>query len=40
MALVAKKFSSIFFWQIDQATGKIQFCLPVANINCVAFQIP
>ena len=31
---------SIFFWQIDQATGKIQFCLPVANINCVAFQIP
>jgi hypothetical protein len=31
---------SIFFWQIDQATGQIQFCLPVANINCVAFQIP
>jgi hypothetical protein len=31
---------SVFFWQIDQSTGKIQFCIPVANINCVAFQIP
>jgi len=30
---------SVFFWQIDQVTGKIQFCMPVANINCVAFQI-
>jgi hypothetical protein len=30
---------SVFFWQIDQSTGKIQFCIPVANINCVAFQI-
>lgn len=31
---------SVFFWQIDQSTGKVQFCIPVANINCVAFQIP
>jgi hypothetical protein len=31
---------SVFFWQINQATRKIQFCMPVANINCVAFQIP
>lgn len=31
---------SVFFWQIDQVTGQVQFCIPVANINCVAFQIP
>jgi hypothetical protein len=31
---------SVLFWQIDQSTGKIQFCIPVSNINCVAFQIP
>jgi len=30
---------SAFFWQIDQATGQIQFCMPVVKINCVAFQI-
>jgi hypothetical protein len=31
---------SVFFWQIDQVTGQIQFCMPIAGINCVAFQIP
>ena len=31
---------SVFFWQIDQVTGQIQFCMPIANINCVAFKIP
>lgn len=31
---------SVFFWQIDQTTGQVQFCMPIANINCVAFQIP
>jgi hypothetical protein len=31
---------SSFFWQIDQATGKVQFCMPVAGTNCAAFQIP
>jgi hypothetical protein len=31
---------SVFFWQIDQVTGQVQFCIPAANINCVAFQIP
>lgn len=31
---------SVFFWQIDQATGQIRFFMPVANINCAAFQIP
>jgi hypothetical protein len=31
---------SVFFWQIDQVTGQVQFCIPVANINCVAFQVP
>jgi hypothetical protein len=36
----SEEILSVFFWQIDQATGQIQFCMPVANINCVAFQIP
>jgi hypothetical protein len=31
---------SSFFWQIDQATGQIQFCMPGSNINCVTVQIP
>jgi hypothetical protein len=31
---------SRFFWQIDQATGQIQFCIPISGRNCVAFQIP
>ncbi len=30
---------SSFFWQIDQVTGKIQFCMPTLRTNCVAFQI-
>ena len=30
---------SSFFWQIDQATGKVQFCMPTLETNCVAFQI-
>ena len=36
----SEEILSIFFWQIDQSTGKVQFCIPVDNINCVAFQIP
>jgi len=36
----SKEPLSVLFWQIDQSTGKIQFCIPVPNINCVAFQIP
>ena len=36
----SEEILSVFFWQIDQATGQIQFCIPVENINCVAFQIP
>jgi len=31
---------SSFFWQIDQATGQVQFCMPVLKVNCVASQIP
>jgi hypothetical protein len=31
---------SSFFWQIDQATGQLQFCMPVAGVNCVGFRIP
>jgi hypothetical protein len=31
---------SSFYWQIDQATGQIQFCMPGPKINCVGFQIP
>jgi hypothetical protein len=29
-----------FFWQIDQDAGRVQFCMPVLRVNCVAFQIP
>jgi hypothetical protein len=36
----SEEILSVFFWQIDQATGQIQFCMPVASINCVAIQIP
>jgi hypothetical protein len=36
----SEEILSVFFWQIDQSTGRIQFCIPVANINCVTFQIP
>ena len=36
----SEEILSVFFWQIDQSTGQIQFCIPVAGINCVAFQIP
>ncbi len=28
-----------FFWQIDQASGKIQFCIPIQKLNCATFQI-
>jgi len=35
-----RDFIRFFFWQIDQTTGQIQFCIPVANTNCAAFQIP
>ena len=31
---------SDFFWQIDQATGQIQFCIPISGTNCVAYKIP
>ena len=31
---------SSFYWQIDQATGQTQFCMPGPKINCVAFKIP
>jgi hypothetical protein len=31
---------SRFFWQIDQVTGQIQFCIPISGKNCVSFQIP
>ena len=31
---------SAFFWQIDQASGKIQFCIPISGTNCVAYQVP
>jgi hypothetical protein len=31
---------SRFFWQIDQATGQIQFCIPISGRNCVSFKIP
>jgi hypothetical protein len=31
---------SSFFWQIDQATGQLQFCMPVGGVNCVGFRIP
>lgn len=31
---------SSFFWQIDQATGQLQFCIPVAGVNCAGFRIP
>jgi hypothetical protein len=30
---------SSFFWQIDQATGQLQFCMPVTGVNCVGFRI-
>jgi hypothetical protein len=30
---------SSFFWQIDQATGQVQFCMPVAGVNCVGLRI-
>jgi hypothetical protein len=36
----SEEILSVFFWQIDQSSGQIQFCIPVANINCVRFQIP
>jgi len=36
----SEEILSIFFWQIDQSTGKVQFCIPASNVNCVAFQIP
>jgi hypothetical protein len=29
-----------FFWQIDQTNGKVQFCMPIQQMNCAAFQIP
>jgi hypothetical protein len=28
-----------FFWQIDQSSGQIQFCIPAVQVNCVRFQI-
>jgi hypothetical protein len=28
-----------FFWQIDQETGQIQFCIPIHGTNCAVFQI-
>lgn len=31
---------SSVFWQLDQATGQIQFCMRGPKINCVAFQLP
>jgi hypothetical protein len=30
---------SDFFWQIDRATGQLQFCMPVPGVNCVGFLI-
>jgi hypothetical protein len=31
---------SAFFWQIDQATGQVQFCIPIDGVNCVRTQLP
>lgn len=31
---------SAFFWQIDQMSGRVQFCVPIDKLNCATFQIP